>query len=150
MNYHPFYISPKGGTIQCYEGDEGRLFRVCSSSKCLYCEDLHAAKSHLDYLENIKVFSSMMLPPSSPSQTDELWPYPPLALLIDCASKAEISGGSSNKSVDKNITESDRTSQESEPTWDAVETYFECISSCSLDDGECLTRCVEQLKEADK
>ena len=92
----------------------------------------------------------MMLPPSSPSKTDELWPYPPLALLIDCASKTEISGGSSNKSVDKNITESDRTSQESEPTWDAVETYFECISSCSLDDGECLTRCVEQLKEADE
>ena len=32
-------------------------------------------------------------------------------------------------------------------TWDAVETYFECITTCSLDDGDCLKRCVEQLKD---
>jgi hypothetical protein len=32
-------------------------------------------------------------------------------------------------------------------TWDAMETYFECITTCSLDDGECVTRCVEQLRE---
>ena len=32
-------------------------------------------------------------------------------------------------------------------SWDAVETYFECITTCSLDDGECITQCVEQLKE---
>ncbi|WP_114994263.1 hypothetical protein [Synechococcus sp. UW179A] len=38
---------------------------------------------------------------------------------------------------------------EHEQTWDAVETYFECITTCSLDDGECITRCVEQLKDAD-
>ena len=37
-----------------------------------------------------------------------------------------------------------------EQTWDAVETYFECITTCSLDDGECITRCVEQLKDADE
>ena len=33
---------------------------------------------------------------------------------------------------------------------DAVDSYFECISSCSLDDDgvECVTRCVEvHLKE---
>jgi hypothetical protein len=36
-----------------------------------------------------------------------------------------------------------------EQTWDAVETYFECITTCSLDDGECITRCVEQLKDAE-
>ena len=36
-----------------------------------------------------------------------------------------------------------------EQTWDAVETYFECITTCSLDDGECITRCVEQLKDSD-
>ena len=36
-----------------------------------------------------------------------------------------------------------------EQTWDAVETYFECITTCSLDDGECITRCVEQLRESD-
>ena len=35
-----------------------------------------------------------------------------------------------------------------EQTWDAVETYFECITTCSLDDGECITRCVEQLRES--
>ena len=34
-------------------------------------------------------------------------------------------------------------------TWDAVETYFECITTCSLDDGECITRCVQQLRESD-
>lgn len=34
-------------------------------------------------------------------------------------------------------------------TWDAVETYFECITTCSLDDGDCITRCVEQLREAE-
>ena len=32
-------------------------------------------------------------------------------------------------------------------TWDAMESYFECITTCSLDDGECVTHCVEQLRE---
>jgi len=31
--------------------------------------------------------------------------------------------------------------------WDSVETYFECITTCSLDDGECVTNCVEQLRQ---
>ena len=35
-------------------------------------------------------------------------------------------------------------------SWDAVETYFECITTCSVDDGECITRCVEQLREPDE
>jgi hypothetical protein len=26
--------------------------------------------------------------------------------------------------------------------------YFECITTCSLDDGACVTRCVELLREA--
>ncbi|MEY2645567.1 MAG: hypothetical protein RLZZ611_2216 [Cyanobacteriota bacterium] len=30
---------------------------------------------------------------------------------------------------------------------DAVSNYFECITACSLDDGECVTRCVEVLRE---
>ena len=34
-------------------------------------------------------------------------------------------------------------------TWDAVETYFECITTCSLDDGACITRCGDQLREND-
>jgi hypothetical protein len=32
-------------------------------------------------------------------------------------------------------------------TWDAMEVYFECITTCSLEDGECVTRCVEELRE---
>lgn len=31
---------------------------------------------------------------------------------------------------------------------DSVSSYFECITACSLDDGECVTRCVEVLREA--
>ncbi|MFN7882711.1 MAG: hypothetical protein ACK5PF_06825 [bacterium] len=32
-------------------------------------------------------------------------------------------------------------------SFDPVETYFTCITTCSLDDGECVTRCVEELRE---
>ncbi|WP_398330131.1 hypothetical protein [Vulcanococcus sp.] len=32
---------------------------------------------------------------------------------------------------------------------DPVESYFECITACSMDDGECVTQCVEVLREAD-
>ncbi len=31
--------------------------------------------------------------------------------------------------------------------WDSVESYFECITACSLDDGACITHCVEILRE---
>lgn len=37
--------------------------------------------------------------------------------------------------------------QHRQATHDAVETYFSCITTCSLDDGECVTRCVEELRE---
>ncbi len=30
---------------------------------------------------------------------------------------------------------------------DPVEAYFECITSCSVDDGECVTTCTEILRE---
>jgi hypothetical protein len=30
---------------------------------------------------------------------------------------------------------------------DAVEAYFECISTCSLDDAECITVCTTVLRE---
>ncbi len=30
---------------------------------------------------------------------------------------------------------------------DPVEAYFECITTCSLEDGECVTQCVELLRE---
>lgn len=41
-------------------------------------------------------------------------------------------------------TEGPHTSIE---TVDATEAYFECITTCSLEDGECVTRCVEELRE---
>ena len=46
-----------------------------------------------------------------------------------------------------------RTSQDQGPAWganahDHVDTYFECITACSLDDGECVTRCVETLRDS--
>ncbi len=31
---------------------------------------------------------------------------------------------------------------------DSMDVYFECITTCSLDDGDCVTRCVELLREA--
>ena len=40
--------------------------------------------------------------------------------------------------------------QDPEPqgqTWEAMDSYFECITTCSLDDGECVTQCVEELRE---
>lgn len=30
---------------------------------------------------------------------------------------------------------------------DPVEHYFECISTCSIDDGACVTACVEVLRD---
>ena len=30
---------------------------------------------------------------------------------------------------------------------DPVENYFECISSCELSDGVCISKCVEILKQ---
>jgi hypothetical protein len=30
---------------------------------------------------------------------------------------------------------------------DPVEAYFECITQCSLDDGECVTVCTSILRE---
>jgi hypothetical protein len=33
------------------------------------------------------------------------------------------------------------------PAGDPVDAYFECITTCSLEDGECVTQCVEILRE---
>jgi hypothetical protein len=30
---------------------------------------------------------------------------------------------------------------------DAMETYFSCITTCSLDDGGCITQCVEEFRQ---
>ncbi len=31
---------------------------------------------------------------------------------------------------------------------DPVESYFECISTCDIKDGTCISRCVEILKQS--
>ena len=32
-------------------------------------------------------------------------------------------------------------------SYDPIESYFECISSCDMKDGFCISRCVEILKQ---
>ncbi len=32
-------------------------------------------------------------------------------------------------------------------TSDAVEIYFECVSSCDISDGICISKCVEILRD---
>jgi hypothetical protein len=53
------------------------------------------------------------------------------------------------QSAFNNLFEADSNSGDTDPlsTSDAMETYFTCITTCSLDDGECVTRCVEELRE---
>jgi len=50
----PLYISENGGSIVCFRGDGGRIFRSCSAYQCLYSSDLHSAKAYLDNLESSK------------------------------------------------------------------------------------------------
>ncbi len=33
--------------------------------------------------------------------------------------------------------------------FDPIEKYFECITSCDISDGRCISRCVEILKRND-
>ena len=33
------------------------------------------------------------------------------------------------------------------PISDPIDSYFECISSCDIKDGNCISMCVEILKE---
>ena len=32
---------------------------------------------------------------------------------------------------------------------DPIESYFQCITTCDMRDGKCISRCVEILKEND-
>ena len=32
---------------------------------------------------------------------------------------------------------------------DPIESYFECISTCDMNDGSCMSMCVEILKQND-
>ncbi len=34
--------------------------------------------------------------------------------------------------------------------YDPIESYFECISLCDMEDGICISRCVEIFKQYDK
>ena len=34
-------------------------------------------------------------------------------------------------------------------TSDPIDNYFECITSCDVNDGTCISRCVEILKQND-
>ncbi|MFM7086421.1 MAG: hypothetical protein ACKOXO_05455 [Cyanobium sp.] len=63
---------------------------------------------------------------------------------------AAVSGGLYNESntlAGTGLEHWQEPAQQHAETWDAMETYFECITTCSLEDGECVTRCVEQLRE---
>ena len=42
----------------------------------------------------------------------------------------------------KNYDLKDKQFKDSDP----IESYFECISSCDMKDGTCISRCVEILK----
>ena len=50
----PFFISSQGGSITCFMGDTGRVFRSCLRTCCVYSSDLHSAKAYLDNLEGKK------------------------------------------------------------------------------------------------
>ncbi len=34
-------------------------------------------------------------------------------------------------------------------TSDPIDSYFECITTCDISDGRCISRCVEILKQND-
>ena len=48
---NPLFIRSQGGSITCFKGDSGRIFRSCSRSRCVYSGDLHSAKAYLQDLE---------------------------------------------------------------------------------------------------
>lgn len=69
----------------------------------------------------------------------------------------DISGGSSGLQLDTaNLHFSQGSSREMDGIHaevdglndDPIETYFACITTCSLDDGDCITICTEQLRES--
>ena len=47
----PLLVTPKGSTITCFRGDNGRIYLSCSRIRCVYSADLHSAKAYLDNLE---------------------------------------------------------------------------------------------------
>ncbi len=60
MPKNPIYISSLGGTINCFRGDSGWLFRVCFEQLYLYSNDIISAKFQLNRLEKLKKNSCMI------------------------------------------------------------------------------------------
>ena len=54
----PLYESPRGGSVVCFPGITGRIYRSCSANRCVYSADLHSAKSSLDNLECTNKFKA--------------------------------------------------------------------------------------------
>ncbi len=67
-NEKALYLSPKGGSIVCLQGNIRRIFRSCTATKCLYSADLHSAKSNLNQLESNKKILSPGKDTNLPSQ----------------------------------------------------------------------------------
>ena len=47
----PIYISPKGGSITCFNDKHKRIFQSCTTRLYRYSKDLRSAKKQLDNLE---------------------------------------------------------------------------------------------------
>ena len=48
-----------------------------------------------------------------------------------------------------NLNEKLRFPEKNFQIFDPIESYFECITSCDIRDGRCISRCVEILKHND-
>jgi len=66
-----------------------------------------------------------------------------MAAMAAQGSGVRLSGGATGQ----NPTHWEHQTRLSEDASDAVDSYFQCITTCSLEDGACITRCVEQLRE---
>ncbi len=60
MTENPFYVSKEGGTISCFKGDSGFVYRVCSDRLSLYCNDIITAKLQLQRLEGLRKYSTKL------------------------------------------------------------------------------------------
>jgi len=52
-----------------------------------------------------------------------------------------------NNQLEGGASASGGLQQEPPADADSVTTYFECITACSVDDGDCVTHCVEVLRD---
>ena len=47
----PIYVSPKGGSITCFNNENKRIFQSCTARRCSFSKDLRSAKKQLEHLE---------------------------------------------------------------------------------------------------